>query len=284
MKTPPRTMVALITPFDDAGAIDGAAHRSNLETLAGWGVDGFLVGGSTGLGPYLESGERAILTATARGDLGSSAFLLAGVSAQSVRQAMAQIAEAAQAEADAVLVITPTLLLRQDAELVRSFYLAVAEASPLPVFCYSVPAVAGYELPVQTAIAIASHPNIVGMKDSGGNPDRIEPILDGIEDSFLFYIGASRVVNEGTRRGAYGAITASGNYAPELVVAARINADAQDRLTAIASNVEWHGIAGTYAAASMVGLEAGSMRLPLVRLDGETSEQMRAVCCPVANR
>lgn len=284
MKTPPRTMVALITPFDKAGAIDGAAHRSNLETLSGWGVDGFLVGGSTGLGPYLETGERAILIAAARGDLGSSVFLLAGVSAQSVRQAMAQIAEAAQAEADAVLVITPTLLLREDADLVRSFYLAVAEASPLPVFCYSVPAVAGYELPVQTAIAIASHPNIVGMKDSGGNPDRVEPILDGVDDSFLLYIGASRAVNEGTRRGAYGSITASGNYAPELVVAARTNADAQDRLTAIASNVEWHGVAGTYAAASMVGLDAGSMRLPLVRLDEETSEQMRAVCCPVANR
>jgi dihydrodipicolinate synthase/N-acetylneuraminate lyase len=284
VKTPPRTMVALITPFDDAGAIDGRAHRHNLGMLTEWGLDGFLVGGSTGLGPYLEAGERTTLAGVARDELGSSAFLLAGVSAQSVRQATAQIEEAAQAEADAALVITPTLLLRKDAALVQSFFLAVADASALPVFCYSVPAVTGYELPVEAVLDIASHPNIVGMKDSGGDPDRIEPILNGVDDAFMLYTGASRLVNEAARRGAYGAITASANYTPELVAAARVNADAQDRLTAIASNVEWHGVAGTYAAASMVGLEAGSMRLPLVRLDDATAEKMRAVCCPAANR
>ena len=284
MKTPPRTMVAMITPFDESGSLDGRAHRHNLASLSGWGVEGFLLGGSTGLGPYLEAGERASLAAVARGELGESAFLLAGVSAQSVRQANDQIAEAAGVGADAALVITPTLLLRKDAELVTSFYLAVAEASSLPVFCYSVPAVTGYELPVAAVIDIAAHPNVVGMKDSGGDPERTEPILEGVDDTFMFYTGASRMVYEATRRGAYGAITASANYAPELVAAARTNADAQDRLTAIASNVEWHGVAGTYAAASMVGLEAGSMRAPLASLDKDTSEKMRAVCCPVANR
>ena len=284
MKTPPRTMAALITPFDEHGSIDGAAHRHNLEQLTEWGLGGFLIGGSTGQGPYLEPGERAVLTAMARGELGTSAFLMTGISAQSVRQAAQQIGEAADAEADAVLVTTPTLLLRKNAELVESYYGLVGDLSPLPVFGYSVPAVTGYELPIESAIAICAHPNIVGMKDSGGDPDRIGPILEGIDEGCFFYIGASRIVREAFRRGAYGSITASGNYAPELAAAARENSDAQDRLSSIASNVEWHGLAGTYAAADMVGLRSGTMRPPLVELDVEEREDMREVCCPVANR
>ncbi len=278
MKQPPRTMAALITPFSDHGTIDGHAHRHNLSRLAEWGLNGFLIGGSTGQGPYLEPGDRATLTSVARGELGPDVFLLTGVSAQSVRQALAQISEAV--DADAVLVTTPTMLLRKDADLVESFYLSVADQSPLPVFCYTVPPVTGYEFPVASAVAVAAHPNIVGMKDSGGDVERVRPILDGVDDDYFLYIGASRILNEATQRGAYGAITASANYAPDLVMAAREGADEQDALSAIASNVEWHGLAGTYAAAEMVGLKPGSMRAPLAEMRAEDRDEMRAVCCP----
>src|SRR5680860_652687 len=152
MNTPPRTMVALITPFNAGGSLDESAHIHNLETLTARGLDGFLLAGSTGQGPYLEPGERAFLTATARGALGSAVFLLTGISAQSVRQAMTQVTEAADAGADAVLVTTPTLLLRGNHQLVGSFYRTVADRSPLPVFCYTVPAVTGCELPIQVAL------------------------------------------------------------------------------------------------------------------------------------
>ncbi len=275
-------MAALITPFDGTGTIDAAAHRHNLATLTEWGIDGFLIGGSTGQGPYLEPGERTTLTSIARGELGDSAFLLSGVSAQSVRQAIQQIGEAAAADADAVLVTTPTMFLRKDAGLVESFYLSVADQSPLPVFCYTVPAVTGYEFPVASAVTVAAHPNIVGMKDSGGDPERVRPILDRVDDDYFLYIGASRILNEATHRGAYGAITASANYAPDLVMAARESADAQDSLSALASNVEWHGLAGTYAAAEMVGLRPGTMRSPLAEVSAEDRDEMRAVCCPKA--
>jgi 4-hydroxy-tetrahydrodipicolinate synthase len=277
-------MVALITPFDAAGSIDRNAHRHNLRMLADHGVEGFLIGGSTGQGPYLDPGERGALTATARDELGSSAFLLTGISAQSVRQAVAQITEAAEAEADAVLVITPTLLLRQDHALVASFFHSVALESPLRVFCYSVPAVTSYELPVEIAIDLINQPNIVGMKDSGGDPDRVSPIVDSTDDDCYLYTGASRIVHEAGLRGAYGAITASANYAPELVDAARTDLDAQDRLSAISATVERHGLAGTYAAAEMEGLLPGTMRSPLEPLNAEDREEMRQVCCPGAGQ
>ena len=284
MKVPPRTMAALITPFDGAGLIDAGAHRHNLRLLNDRGLSGFLIGGSTGQGPYLEPGERALLVATARDELGTDAFLLAGISAQSVRQAALQVAEAADAAADAALVTTPTLLLRKDHQLVAAFFRSVADDSPIPIFCYSVPAVTSYELPVSTAVELAEHPNIVGMKDSGGDPDRVAPVLNGTGDNYYLYTGASRIVHEASVRGAYGAITASANYASELVDAARDDLDAQDRLSAVSATVERHGLAGTYATAEMEGLMPGTMRAPLVALDADVREEMRQLCCPGAGQ
>jgi dihydrodipicolinate synthase/N-acetylneuraminate lyase len=284
MKVPPRTMAALITPFDGAGLIDAGAHRHNLRLLTDRGLSGFLIGGSTGQGPYLEPGERALLVATARDELGSEAFILAGISAQSVRQAALQVAEAADGAADAALVTTPTLLLRKDHQLVAAFFRSVADDSPIPIFCYSVPAVTSYELPVSTAVELAEHPNIVGMKDSGGDPDRVGPVLNGTGDNYYLYTGASRIVHEASVRGAYGAITASANYASELVDAARDDLDAQDRLSAVSATVERHGLAGTYAAAEMEGLMPGMMRAPLVALDADVREEMRQLCCPGAGQ
>jgi 4-hydroxy-2-oxoglutarate aldolase len=280
MTTPPHTMAALITPFDDSGVIDTGAHRHNLRLLTDRGLEGFLIGGSTGQGPYLEPGERVLLTGVAREELGAAVFLLTGISAQSVRQAGKQISEAVDAGADAVLVATPTLLLRKDHELVASFFRLVADRSPIPVFCYSVPAVTSYELPVETALELSEHPNIIGMKDSGGDPDRVAPILSGVDGDYYLYTGASRIVHEASVRGAHGAITASANYASELVDAARTDLDAQDRLSAVAATVERHGVAGTYAAAEMEGLMPGTMRLPLAPLETGAREEMGELCCP----
>ncbi len=279
MKLPPPTMVALITPFDSDGSLDERAHLHNLETLTGRGVTGFLLGGSTGQSPYLEAGERASLTTIARRLLGSSAFLLTGVSAQSVRQAAAQVKEAAESGADAVLVTTPTLLLRGNAELVASFYRAVADISPIPVFCYTVPAVTGYELPVETAVDLARHPNIVGMKDSGGKAERITPVLTGAGPGYTLFTGASRLVHEAVALGAYGAITASTNYTPDLVISAGGDADAQRALTAMTAIVERFGLAGTYAASELAGLIPGTMRAPLVPLGESARAQISDACC-----
>ena len=273
-------MAALVTPFDGAGSIDAGMHRHNLRLLTDRGLAGFLIGGSTGQGPYLEAGERALLTTAATSSLGQAELGQGAIFAQSVRQAALQVSEAAGAGADAVLVTTPTLLLREDHGLVASFFRSVADSSPVPVFCYSVPAVTSYELPVTTAVELAGQPNIVGMKDSGGNPDRVAPILNGTDDGYYLYTGASCIVHEAVMRGAYGAITASANYAPALVDAARTDLDAQDRLSAISATVERHGLAGTYAAAEMEGLAPGTMRAPLVALDDETREEMRELCCP----
>jgi len=275
-------MPALITPFDERGEVDLGAHTHNMELLAGRGVTGFLIAGSTGEGPYLGSGERQALVEQARRAVNSSAYLVCGVAAESVRQATAQIEEATSGGADAVLVLTPTSLARGNHDAVRRFFVHVADASPLPVFLYSVPMVTGYELPVAQVEALASHPNVIGMKDSGGRPVRIQELARSITEPFIMFAGASRALAASLAAGGYGAITASANYASDLVerlveASDVSNADAeqvQSVLSMLVGVIEPHGIVGTKAAAAARGLKAGLPRLPLVALDEETTSQI----------
>jgi dihydrodipicolinate synthase/N-acetylneuraminate lyase len=267
MRVPPRTLPALITPITADGAIDEGAHRHNLTTMAGAGVEGFVIAGSTGLGPYLVPGERATLVGIGREVLGSEAYLLCGIQAESIAQALTQLEEAVSTGADAALVMTPTTLIRGNDPKIAFFYRVLADTAPLPLFLYSVPATTGYQLPIEIAAELASHPNIVGLKDSGAEANRVVPLTPAIDEGFVVMAGSSRVLNEFVLHGAHGAITASANYAHDLVSKALDNEYAQEELTPLAAAVQRFGLPGTYAAAEAVGLTAGAMRLPLQPLE-----------------
>lgn len=205
-------MPALITAFDADERIDPAGHRQNLSAAVSMGTEGFLLAGSTGEGPYLEAGERNLLCSIARSVFPDPA-IVCGISAETDRQALSQIAEAEAGGADAVLVVTPGTLVRDRRMLITDFYRRVAETSPLPVFLYTVPRVTGYELAVESVEELATHPNIVGMKDSGGNPTRLDELADALTSQFIVYAGSSRALADSHDRGSFGAITASANYA-----------------------------------------------------------------------
>jgi 4-hydroxy-tetrahydrodipicolinate synthase len=186
-------MPALITPFTGNGNLDLDSHEANLSTLSDRGITGFLLGGSTGEGPYLEDGERKALLETARSTLGNAPFLVCGIVSESLRGTMRQIDESVAGGADAILVQTPTALTRGRDEYVEGYYKDVAKASELPVLIYSVPAYTAYEPSIETIARIGAFDNIVGMKDSGGNPARKAQIIEATSDDFVVYAGSLRV-------------------------------------------------------------------------------------------
>jgi len=281
MRTPSPVMPALITPFRRNGDLDVDAHRHNLALLRRRGIEGFLVAGSTGEGPFLEPGEREILLAAARETV-PEAFLIAGIHAPTPRIAQAQIREAKAGGADALLVSAPTALLKGRHHLVEAFLREVAGDSPLPVLLYSFPQETGYELPIDVAADLAGQPNVIGMKDSGGHPVRMADLASATPAEFLRYAGASAAVSASIGAGAKGAITGSGNHLPELVseVVTRARrsvasaSGAQATLRAATRAIEQFGIAGTKAAAALAGLQPGTVRRPL---RGLTTNQRRIV-------
>lgn len=267
-------MPALITSFDAGEHIDAGAHEHNVSVAVTTGAGGVLLAGSTGEGPYLEPGERKLLTAITRKAF-PSLTIVCGISAETDRAARAQITEAQLGGADAVLVATPGTLVRNRHQLVTDFYRRVAAASPLPTFLYSVPGVTGYKLPVESVAELADHRNIVGMKDSGGDVSRLDAFSKSLSTEFIVYAGSSRALADSHRRGAHGAITASSNYAFPLVhAAASGEREAQTALTTITAVVERHGVAGTKFAASLANMSPGSSRLPLQRLDAQAERSI----------
>lgn len=283
--TPPRVLPALVTPFDGAGDLDISSFRYNLKALVAKGISGFLIGGSTGEGPYLETGERATLVGAARDALEPATYIICGVAGESVRAATAQAAEAAAAGADAVLVLTPTSLIRGNHDAVDRFYHDVADESELPVMLYTVPRVTGYELPAERVVALADHANIIGIKDSGGRPVRMQEMTLAMTQPFFVFAGASAALAASMAAGGYGAITASANYAPELVTAivdaadrSQPEADAlQTELLRLIRVVEKHGLPGTKAAASIMGMRPGTSRRPLGAPHPDGVSEIRAV-------
>lgn len=282
MATPPRYLPALITPFTRSGDLDLEAHAHNVEVLGGLGVKGFVIGGSNGEGPYLEAGERKALVETARETLGRRAHLMCGVMAETQRLAERQLGEAAEAGADSVLVLTPTTLARGKTDLVLRYFQEVAGMSPLPVFLYTVPALTAYSLPEAAAIELSGVDNVAGMKDSSGDPIRIQRIAADAADGFLVFNGASRSIALAMAAGAHGAITGSGNYAPSLVLelidAARRSATKamplQHRLTELSSKIESGGVPAVKAASVGIGLSPGSPRAPLRAMPARRSSDL----------
>lgn len=275
-------MPALITPFTRSGALNLDAHAHNVALMWHLGVRGVLVAGSTGEGPYLEPGERHTLARIAR-ESAPRSTIICGIHAETVRTAATAMDEAAQGRADAVLVATPTTLVRHRPDLIEGFFTHVLEAAPLPVLLYSVPKVTGVELGEASVTALSPNPQAIGMKDSGGDPVRASRLVAATPDDFVLYAGATAALNLSVTAGAHGAITASANYAPRLVrdtvLAAhrspRSAAETQYELTRLSSAVERFGIPGVKYAAGRVGLSPGHSRLPLAPLDSGDRRAVR---------
>ena len=274
----PDYMPALITPFTVTGEVDTRAHTKNLRVLAEAGIEGFVIGGSNGEGPYLEPGDRAKLIKAGRR---RKAHFMVGIAAESTRIALSQIREATDAGADSLLVLTPTTVARERDEAVLRFYRTVADAADVPVFLYSVPSVTRYSMPIELIWRLSRHDNIVGMKDSSGDVIRLQAILDATPSHFVLFSGSTRSITAAMAVGCFGAITGSGNYAPELVLQLIASAKedpssarrVQKRLSALSAEIEAHGVPVVKAAARAAGLKPGFPREPLTRLSkgAETS-------------
>lgn len=268
---PPTYMPALITPFTRAGALDEKAHAHNVRVLAERGIEGFVLGGSNGEGPYLEPGERSRLIKTIRR---RKTHIMAGIAFESTRGALAAVDEVEDAGADSLLAMTPTTLSRGRGEVVEHYFEKIADKARLPVFLYSVPAITAYSLPVEIVSRLSRHPRIVGMKDSSGDVVRLQSIIDATPEDFILYSGSSKALTAAIAVGCHGAITGSGNYVPELVLEIVAKAGSnplearglQKRLSSLSGDVEAHGVPGVKAAAKAAGLEPGYPREPLTRV------------------
>jgi 4-hydroxy-2-oxoglutarate aldolase len=152
--------------------------EANMERYSRTAMSGMVLLGSTGEAVMLSDEESREALRVARSAAAPEKVLLAGVGRESVIETLRLADFAAELGYDAILVRTPHYYRKQmrNREML-TYYQAVADRSPLPVLLYSIPSCTAYDLPIEVVADLALHPNIIGMKDSSGNVERIGELV-----------------------------------------------------------------------------------------------------------
>jgi 4-hydroxy-2-oxoglutarate aldolase len=152
--------------------------EANMDHYSRTAMSGMVVLGSTGEAVMLSDDESREALRVARGATSAEKVLVAGVGRESVLETLRLADYAAELGYDVILVRTPHYYRKQmrNREML-TYYQAVADRSPLPVMLYSIPSCTGYDLPIEVVVDLADHPNIIGMKDSSGNVERIAELV-----------------------------------------------------------------------------------------------------------
>ncbi len=259
--------------------------RQNIEKLSVYDLSGFLILGSNGEQVMLSEKERSEAVAAAREAVPADKLLLAGTGGQSTGETIRLTKAAAAEGADAVLVINPFYFkgLMTHEALVKH-YLDVADASPVPVIVYNMPGNTGIDMTAAMVIEMASHPNIAGMKESGGNVVKIGEVLRSVKPDFQVVAGGAGFLLPALSMGAVGGILALSNIAPaqcieiyRLFLAGDIanSRTLQHKMIPVnaAVTARW-GVPALKAAMDHLGLYGGPARRPLLPLKNDIMEQL----------
>jgi 4-hydroxy-2-oxoglutarate aldolase len=211
---------ALTTPFDANGNVSIADFKHNLHRYNQTDLAGYVVLGSTGESVLVSSKESEAILFAAKEAAAPEKRMIAGTGAESTAETIARTKRAADLGYQVALVKTPYYykpVYKPDVYL--SHYRAVADASPIPILLYSVPQLTGVTLETPEIVALADHPNIIGMKDSSGSVQRIVEVVAAEPGSFQMLTGSASVVVPSLSAGAVGAILALASAFPEKCVA-----------------------------------------------------------------
>ncbi len=209
----------LPTFFDAQDELDLATYQRHITNLAKTGIAGYVVMGTNGEAVHLTANERVLVIEAAREVAGSNAQIIAGCGEQSTRATIANCHRAAQAGANAALILPPSYYKSQmDQRALVAHYRAIADSSPLPIVLYNMPAsAAGLDLDAATICLLTEHANIVAVKDSAGNIAKLAQIVAQAPASFRVFAGSAGYLLPALSVGAVGAVAALANVFPRQV-------------------------------------------------------------------
>lgn len=169
----------ITTPFYPDGRVYYKKLEHNLEHYSKTPVGGVVVLGSTGEAIMLSDEERREVLKTAREACAPSKVLVAGTAGESAMETLRLTEYAAELGYDVALVRTPFYYRKQMLPPnILAFYRTVADRSPIPIMIYSVPIFTNYDIPAELVIELAEHPNIIGIKESGGDVEKVRRMAE----------------------------------------------------------------------------------------------------------
>jgi len=281
------------TPFQADGELALDKLKSNLAFWNRTGIAGYIVLGSNGEFPFLSEAEKLAVLETAGQNIAPGKVFVACTGAESARSTIALTKQAAELGAQAAMVVTPNYYKpKMDSAAFVAFYQAVAEASPIPIAVYTMPPYTGVDIGVDAAVKLSQHPNIIGMKDSGGAMAKYADMLRQVRPGFQVLAGSASFLYAGMCLGAVGGVCALANVAPaqtvELYHLTKTGQHEEARalqyrlMAPNAAVTTKHGIAGLKYAADLIGIYGGPVRLPLLPLSDKEKTDVQAIMSAAA--
>ncbi len=281
-------MPPIPTPFDSQGEVAYEQLSKNLERWNTYGLAGYVVLGSNGEAVYLNEEEKLRVLQVSRQVIPPEKLLIAGTGCESTRDTIALTHQAAQAGADVALVVTPFFYGgKMTSDSLVQHYRAVADAAPIPVVIYNVPKFTHVDMDARTIARLAQHPNIIGIKDSGGNVAKLADVVRLTAPDFQVLAGSAGFFLAWLMLGAVGGVLALANIAPQQCIdiyewfkAGRLEeaAELQRRMVPVnAAVTAQFGIAGLKAALNTLGFYGGPVRSPLLNLTASELQALKGI-------
>src|SRR5262245_57990842 len=273
----------IATPFSGDGSVDERALAANVSQWMTTPLTGLVVLGSNGEATSLDDDEADRVVDVVRAGVPSSRPVMAGTGRESTRATIAATRRAAAAGVNAALVRTPAFFKPQmTSDAFVRHYTEVADASPIPVLLYNVTLYTGVNLLPDAVERLATHPNIVGMKESGGDIAQIADFVGRTPDHFTVLAGSATTLVHALCAGCDGAVLALAALVPDacqrmlLLVNERkldeANALQRELLPLARSVGGLYGVPGLKAALDLMGYVGGAPRPPLRAVSTKISE------------
>jgi 4-hydroxy-2-oxoglutarate aldolase len=277
----------IATPFDHNGDIYPAKVRHNVEKWNRTALSGYVVMGSTGESVMLTADEKYTMWELVAQHAAPEKLLIAGTGMESVRETVALTNRAAEMGYKAAMVRTPhyykNLINRADAQAL--YFRAVADQSRIPLIIYNWPQATGVDIPVEAVVALSEHPNVIAIKESSGNLEKVMQMIREVKRGFQVLVGSAPTLWPSLLMGASGAILAYANAAPYSVIAIweayrtreeAAGLDWQNRIGRASALVTTkYGIPGLKYAMDLNGYYGGPPRLPLVVPTPEAKKEIK---------
>ena len=281
-----RLITAMVTPFDEKGAVDYDQAKRLAKALLDSGSDGLVITGTTGEGPTLSAEEKIRLYAEVKEAIGSRGAVIAGTTDNDTAKSIELSAEAESVGADALLLTVPAYNKPPQEGLYQHFK-AIAESTSLPCLLYNVTSRTSLNMTDETTIRLSHIDNIVGVKEAGSDLNQITRIIDGARDGFRVWSGNDDETFSIMATGGYGVVSVLSHLVGSQIkqmMGYLLEGDVEKaaaehrrllplfKVMFIVSNP----IPLKYSL-NHVGFNVGPMRLPLVPPDDKSAEKIRDV-------
>jgi 4-hydroxy-2-oxoglutarate aldolase len=266
----------IATPFNMEGEIWKQKLQHNIEKWNLTGLSGYVVCGSTGESVALTTDEKVQLWEWVAQWASAEKLLIAGTGVESVRETVALTNRAAAIGYKVAMVRTPHYYknLINNAAAQMLYFRAVADQVKIPIFIYNWPQITGVDIPADAVAELSHHPNIIAIKESSGNLDKVIQMIHEVKKGFQVLTGSAPTLAPSLAAGASGAVLAFANAAPYATISIweahrtrepEAALDWQNRISHAAYLVTAkYGVPGLKYAMDLAGYYGGPPRLPLI--------------------